>query len=382
MTRYIYRKRSLRFLARSFDIVCGSLCRLCQRASSRLGPSIRDVPENPHIALIRLDGIGDVMAALPAARALRKRFPEGRLTMIVRDPAVELLDGLPFVDEALGVDFDLYSHQTRLLHSLRCAARLRRMLLKGRYDVAIEPRGDPRIIAALWASGVPMRIGVRSAGAGFLLNSAADYARDIPEAEHNLAVIAALAPDAKLERVRLVPDPEAVEMLFARHTELHKPFFAVHPSASMQTKVWPAERFAEVIEGVSEKWGLLPVIVGGNDARGPAEEIAARIGSDQLNLVGKTTLKQLVALLSRASLFVGNDSGPGQLAAYSGCPTVMVFSGTNDPHVWRPPGDNVAAISHHVECSPCERRHCDDPKCLLQVTVDDVLRGIETVLAS
>jgi len=160
---------------------------------------------------------------------------------------------------------------------------------------------------------------------------------------------------------------------------LREPFFAVHPSASIPTKVWPQERFAQAIDAIVSQYDLQAVLVGGPNDVACAKQIASR--SHALNLAGKTDLKELIALLSQARLFLGNDSGPAQMAANVGIPTAIVFSGTNDVSVWRPPGQNVAIISHRVDCSPCELRSCPNPRCLLEIGVGDVRDAVGQLLA-
>jgi len=381
MTRYIYRRRGLRIAAALFDAICGGLYRFGGIFRGNPANRHEELPKEPRIAFVRLDGIGDVMAALPAAKALKARFPNGTLTLVVREQLVGILDRLPFVDEVLPVDFDLYASRPSLARSIASISRLRNLLNTSHFDVALDPRGDPRVIVAIWLSGIPVRIGVRSAGAGFLLSVSLDYLRDMPETEHNLKVTALLVAEARLRPVQLMPDRGIISSLLETYSQLREPFFAVHPSASIPTKVWPQERFARAIDAIAGKHGLLAVLVGGPGDVACAGAIAESSRSPMLNLAGKTDLRELVALLSQARLFLGNDSGPAQLAAYVGIPAATIFSGTNDVSVWRPPGENVAIISHRVDCSPCELRSCPDPRCLLEISLDDVLYAVDHLLA-
>ena len=381
MTRYIYRRRSLRIAAALFDAFCGGLYRFGGIFCGNPSKHLEELPKNPKIAFIRLDGIGDVMAALPSAKALKARFPTGTLTLVVREQLAGILDRLSFVDEVLLADFDLYASRPGLVRSIGYTSRLRKLLKTSHLDVVLEPRGDPRVIIAMWLSRIPARTGVRSAGAGFLLSASLDYLRDVPETEHNLKVAALLGAEARLRPVQLAPDPGIISSLLETYSQLRKPFFVVHPSASIPTKVWPQERFAQAIDAIAGKHGLHAVLVGGPGDVACAAAIADSSRSPTLNLAGKTNLKELSALLSHGRLFLGNDSGPAQLAAYLGIPTAIVFSGTNDVSVWRPPGENVAIISHRVDCSPCELRSCPYPRCLLEIGVDDVLGAVDHLLA-
>ncbi|MBN1592378.1 MAG: glycosyltransferase family 9 protein [Candidatus Coatesbacteria bacterium] len=377
MTRYIYQRRILRVLAASFDTIFGGFFRLFNRSAPL---DAKEIPENPKIVFIRLDGIGDVLASLKAARALKARFPAGHLSTLVRRQVAELIDGLDFIDEVLTTDIDLYVSKPSMLKSMRYTKQISSLLKKTGTDIAIDPRGDPRIIWAMWRARVPVRIGVNSAGAGFLLSASVDYLRQTPEFEHNLLVAALLGAEDDGTPLSLKPNQSTFAALKERFEGLDEPFFVVHPSASMPSKIWPNDRFAEVIEVIAEKYGFLPVLIGGSDAAEIYNAISEQSESRMLNLTGKTSLKELVALLSEAKLFIGNDSGPAHIAAYTGIPTVIIFSGTNDAAVWRPPGDNVAVISHDVDCAPCERRECPEPKCLLEINTDEVVEAANSIL--
>ena len=190
-----------------FDAICGGLCKVGAILRSAPVKPLDDLPTNPRIAFIRLDGIGDVMAALPAAEALKARFPKGALTLVVRKQLAEVLKELPFVDEVLTADFDLYGSRLGLVRSIVSTFRIRKLLKTAHFDIALEPRGDPRVIIAMRSCRIPVRIGVRSAGAGFLLSASLDYLRDMPETEHNLRVAALVGAEAEANPVRLTPDP-------------------------------------------------------------------------------------------------------------------------------------------------------------------------------
>ncbi len=382
MRRYIYRKRRLRLAAALFDNICGGVYRLSGLFQRNPARALESLPEAPKIAFVRLDGIGDVLAALPAAMALKERFPDGVLALVVRKQVAKLIANIPFVDDVLPIDSNPYAPRTTIAQSIRLITHLTKTLKARDFDVAIDPRGDPRVILALWLVGIPVRIGASSAGGGFLLSASVEYGRDVPEAEHNLKVAAVLGADPRARAVKLLPEQALVEALLNEHPDLRNPFFVVHPGASMPSKTWPSDRFAGVINAIAERHGLLPVIVGGEDTLTCAETIAQSCQRTPVNLAGRINLRELVALLSRAKLFLGNDSGPAQIAARVGIPTVIVFSGTNDVSVWRPSGDNVAVLSYAVDCSPCELRFCPSVKCLLGISMEDVVAAAERLLAT
>ena len=129
----------------------------------------------------------------------------------------------------------------------------------------------------------------------------------------------------------------------------------VHPTAGNVMKQWPAEYFALVIDRLVEAHGASIVLIGapGEEAIAEALIAALRHAESVTSLVGALPLADLPALLSRAALFLGNDSGPKHIAAGLGVPTVGVHSGTVDVREWGPLGVNAVAVVREMVCSPC-----------------------------
>src|SRR5262249_37631157 len=128
-----------------------------------------------------------------------------------------------------------------------------------------------------------------------------------------------------------------------------------HPAAGNGMKQWPAEYFASVIDRLIEMHGARIVLIGAPGEEGVAEALIAalRHPAALTSLVGALPLADLPALLSRAALFLGNDSGPKHIAAGLGVPTVGVHSGTVDVREWGPVGVNAIAVAREMLCSPC-----------------------------
>lgn len=113
-------------------------------------------------------------------------------------------------------------------------------------------------------------------------------------------------------------------------------------SSTRPAKRWPAEHYG----ALAQRWaaqGLTPLVIGGMDAAAVAETIA-RIEPTVIDLIGRTTFSQLAALARRASVTVGNDTGPTHLAALAGCPTLALFSTDSDPNRTAPRGPTVALL--------------------------------------
>ena len=147
-------------------------------------------------------------------------------------------------------------------------------------------------------------------------------------------------------------------------------------------KRWLPERFAEVINTVSKRreceWILFGTV---RDAR-VGGEITSRIDGNFSDLIGKTTLAELIASLSECRLLLTNDTGTMHLAAFLGVPTVSIF-GSTEPSLTGPLGSGNRVLRHHVECSPCFLRDCPlDFRCMQAIGSDEVveaeLRMLET----
>jgi ADP-heptose:LPS heptosyltransferase len=101
-----------------------------------------------------------------------------------------------------------------------------------------------------------------------------------------------------------------------------------------------------------------------------------------LNLCGRLSVRESAAVLSRARLFCGHDSGPLHLAAAVGTPCVAVFSSRNLPGVWFPYGSQHEVIYHRIDCEGCQREVCPDrnKECIRSITVDEVLAALMRII--
>ncbi len=161
-----------------------------------------------------------------------------------------------------------------------------------------------------------------------------------------------------------------------------EPFMVLNPGAAYgSAKRWSEERFAETGDRLAKSLGLRIAIVGSKSETPAAEEIRARAQTPVSILTGKTTLEMLIGVLAESSLVITNDSGPMHIAAALGIPTVAIF-GPTDERVTAPLAPQARVVKHPVECSPCLLRECPiDHRCMTRVSVDDVYRAAEELLA-
>src|SRR6185437_11014456 len=164
-------------------------------------------------------------------------------------------------------------------------------------------------------------------------------------------------------------------------------FICVHPGVGSPIRQWPAAYYAALIDLLVAAHDVEIVLVGGPDEESIADEVIAQVRRPGAvrSVAGKIALADLPALLSRAALFIGNNSGPKHLAAGLGVPTVGIHSGTVDAREWGPSGQNSVAIRRSMLCSPC---YLADPEacwrnlaCLTELRPPDVYEVCDRLLA-
>jgi len=156
----------------------------------------------------------------------------------------------------------------------------------------------------------------------------------------------------------------------------------IHPGAPYDPKRWPLESFVRVARWLRERRGIIPVIVLGNADRDLAAAVRQQFAPSDV-VLDSLGLPELIALISGAGFFLGNDSGPAHLAAAAGRPVVVVF-GASDSAAWRPWRAAYRVVQNESLCNPCRATPCpgiDGLHCILTVTPEQVCEACDDVLA-
>jgi len=350
-----------------------------------------DQPPDPKvILLVQLDHLGDAVISTAVLPALRKRYPHASIEVLAGTCSREVFEASSEVDRV---------HLARTNRFARGPARLAWIpamlwwglrLRRRRVDLALDVRGDFPVAVISWLCGARRRVGWGCGGGGFLLTDRVDFVAGRPEVESRWALLAklgiALPEDIRARRPRFQP-PEATRRKIARrlteHTA-HRPARVVlHIGAGTRAKSWPADHWQELLGRIIVGHGAQVVLVGGGKDRIIAREIlGGRPWPGVADWTGRLTIVELAALLQRADVLVGADSGPAHLAAAVGTPVVVLFSGTNNAHQWQPCGEQVTVVRHPVDCSPCHRHRCPrkDHPCMRQIPAQRVAAELEKVL--
>ena len=354
---------------------------------------------SPSILLVRLRLIGDVVFTTPIVHALKRRFPAARLTYLVEPAAAPVIAANPDIDHVLVVPRT--RGWRRVLDDLRLARRLRRE----RFDMAIDLHGGPRSGWLTWATRAPLRVGYDVPARAWLYTRVVHRPR-VLRARHSVEnqwdLVAALdagfgaSPDPSADRVRMPVEPGARTAIDRRLLAAGVPpegrLIVLHVSAGNPFRRWPERAFADLAAALAtagpERWVLLTSGPSDHDAAArvlqDARTRAGGPGSRILDAEG-LTLAELRALMDRASLFVGGDSGPLHVAATSDVPVVGLYGPTLKERSapWRPRALTTVSIdAGELPCRPCEQRVCvpGDFRCLTGIAAATVLRAAEAAL--
>ncbi len=353
-----------------------------------LGPSsTRSVNS---LLVVQLDHLGDAVMSLGLIDALRQRFPTVHLHVLTAPWNGELFASCGRVDHVHVMKVTRFTRRGGLrwlAELIRWGWRLRRH----RFDVVIDVRGEFPHALLLWLSGARRRVGWACGGGGFLLTDRVPYVPGRHEVLSRAAIAQQLEiapPDVPPPRIE--PAPSALQWAeeqldaawpAAEQGQSPGPIIAMHVGAGTPAKRWPAESWRELADQLVRERKARIVLVGTQQDREAAEMIAGA-GLRPLNLVGCVSLTKLAAVLRRADLFIGADSGPAHVAAAAGTRVLALFSGTNDPQQWMPWGARVAVVRHAPACSPCHREACAwaDHPCMRGITPERVARATTEML--
>ncbi len=315
----------------------------------------------------------------PALRALKQVYPESNLTLLLRPRVADLMQTHPYVDTCL-VD-------NKTEGRYRSVRNLVRQLRDKVFDIAVvlHPTSFRNALLPFLAR-VPIRVGTNVAGRGMLLTGSCKDDTRIHEVHRYLRVLKLLNIDAVpsfLEFWHTDADRQFVErLLCAEGIVPDDRIVALNLGTTWATKRWDVANFADLIQQIARLLpGIKIVLVGSSEEEELAKALPASLSL--INLVGKTEILQLGALLERCEVCVTCDSGPMHIAAAVGTPTVAFF-GPTSPIRHQPHGTGHTVIEKSVSCRPCYKQMChrqDAPHlCMKEIGAAEVMEALESKL--
>jgi ADP-heptose:LPS heptosyltransferase len=340
------------------------------------------------LLIYRLGSLGDTLLALPAFHLIRENFPEARITLLTHLPAESKAPAIVSVLEHTNLHQGVIRYPLRL-RSVRQIKALRDEIAAGQFQLAIhlaESRGTAKTLrdyVFLRACGIRRVVGLPWGRETLAADGTGQAEWEPRRLLRRLACLG--KPNLEEEKwwdLRL--RPEELE----RADKILSPFRGPFLAASLGTKVevnhWTEGNWRSLLRQIHQRHpNLNLVLLGAADEFAACERCSQDWTGPKLNLCGEVPPRVSAAILRRARLFVGHDSGPLHLAATVGTPWVGIYSARHWPGQWFPRGRHNALLYHRTPCAGCGLDVCVEhgKKCILSITVEEAMTAVETQLS-
>lgn len=314
--------------------------------------------------------LGDTLLAGPALKAIRRHWPDAQVTLLTGSNAAELMRGCPYVDSI--IPFNPDSPEFR---GMNLYLRLVRELKDRKIDAALVYHTSVHAALTPWLAGIRYRVGWAGFERGFerrdlLFTDTLPYDTERSEVECNLDMVRHIAPG-------LMADPDVELWLSDDEREnipeslrVSEPIVGLQPGATNDGKRWPPAYYADLARMLLDQgYAGWIAMIGGADEERAAEEMLAeclpRVRERVINLVGRTKLRQTLAVLARLAFFVGNDTAIRHTTVALDVPSLGLFGPTNHKK-WgnhKPPRQQIIV-------SPTHQMKDISPTCVFEAVVN------------
>lgn len=338
-------------------------------------------PDN--ILVIRLSSLGDVLMCLPAVKAIGDSNPAAHISWLVEGSVGEFLSHQTFINEV--IRFPRGQLQNALKGS-NVAGTVREMrgfmhrLRAREYDTVLDFHGIAKsVLLSFCARGDARRIGFDRVFAKeqshlFYHDKVSYHDRRIHKVERNMLIARRLGVDGTAPDIRLTVSQATETYIdtYISSSSVEMPFIAINPFSSRgsEFKRWGIEKYAQLARKIRAATGKTVLVLWGPGEKTEAEALVAKAGNGVF-LSCSTNISQLFALLKKARMYIGGDTGVMHLATFAGVPVAAIF-GPTDPLINGPYGLNHTVIRHEVACSPCKNKSCLTRRCVEEITVEEV----------
>lgn len=342
------------------------------------------------ILFMEFSRLGDGVAMLPVIESFRSFFPQARIAVAVDQRYRELFSMVPAVNSVCSFD------RTNSLTGFLAA---RRALRAGHFDLVCSMSPSARNSLLTLGTHSSAKVGyfdVHDSMTPFLNHSKVDgigVKLAVGEQYHmenigdrGAKICRALGiPFTGTVRFEIPPETRAKvhDFLVRSGYEEIRPLVVIHPFAGWEYRQWPLSQYAVVAQEMVKRHSAWVVFIGTKEESYRMQEFReTNPGISDIAFFDSSDAGALTALLARAGLFIGNDSGPLHLASVMGIPTVGLF-GPASPSLTGPQTHQDIGLFHQVECSPCNQIKCvrpDDP-CINLITTEEVLGALQIILA-
>lgn len=338
----------------------------------------REVLSEKRILITKLGAIGDLILATPSFRMIRERFPRAWISLLVDKKLAPLVSSAPSLNEIIPLDRNKLRNGSYLL---KLAKKIRREA----FDLSLDLQNSKWTHLLSFAAGIPERYGFRKGMFGFLLNRP-DTTFGIAESpvKNQYRLLSKMGVRTFHESLELWSDPEAeanAAALFENRNSasgLYYVGFVVGSSPRWITKRWPLSSFQELSRRLIQKHRCSVVLLGSEEDVNWVRPSDFPESPEILNLIGKTSLRELIAAIKRLDVLVTGDTAPLHVAGAVNTKVVALF-GPTDPRRHMPPANGSIVLKRYLACQPCYQGTCridDKLACLKQISVDEVEEAV------
>jgi len=341
--------------------------------------SVKTPSSGSSILIILMGSLGDVARGLCLVSHIKENLPESRITWLVEPKWVELVKLHPRIDKVL-----VFNRPKGVL----AVWDLYKTLGQEHFDIALDLQRHFKSGFFSWLSGAKRRVGFNRRNAkevNWLFNNERiEYFSDeLPKLRHYLkfteylGLPATNSLDFGLASLDLRSNtPNSISGI--KDTTI-----AVVMGSSWESKDWFFERYYGLLKDLLYSEKMQVVLLGDRSRVTSAFQLVRKFSAPGLiNLVGKTSLPELAAVLKSVAVAVGPDSGPSHVAAAVGTPYVSLF-GPTSPRRTAPYGSENLVVQACVDCAPCYKKQCPglDRICMRKISVEKVKEKILEALA-
>lgn len=337
--------------------------------------------EYKNILIIKMSSLGDILHTLPFAAALRKRYPQAKISWLVHPQFAGFVPDKPVIDEVLYFDKVKFK-KMGLLDKVKYFFSMRSMLHSKHFDLVIDMQGlfKSSVLAAI--SGCSNRIGYceMREGSGFISRAICGSHSKDHVIERYLDVARYLGAD--VEKVDfpmpdLTSESRSVQKKLAEQN-VTGDYVVFVPGARWQTKEWPVEHYAELARMILAD-GMQVVLAGGPDDLDKGNKIK-ELCPEIANLIGLTSLRELAALIQGCAVYISADTGPLHFAAALKKPLVAMYGPTKADRTGPYGSDKASVLLSPVACAGCLKKSCNNWHCMHDITPEMVYKAYKEML--
>lgn len=339
--------------------------------------------EYKNILIIKMSSLGDILHTLPFAYELRKLYPKAKISWMVHPQFAGFVPDKPVIDEVLYFDKVKFK-KIGFFDKIKYFFEIRNLLHSKNFDLVIDMQGLFKSAVIAGISGCNNRIGYCEMREGSSLISrpiCGEHSKD-HVIERYLDVARYLGADIKNIEYPMPDLSEETTSVFGKmHEEgLEGNYIVLVPGARWVTKEWPAEYYAELAKMLIND-GFTVVLAGGPDEVSKGNKIKTITDSDKIiDLTGKTTLRELAALIKASTFYISADTGPLHFAAALKKPLVAMYGPTKADRTGPYGNKHAKVILTPAKCAGCLKKQCNDWHCMYDITPQMVYKAYKEVM--